>query len=63
MKKIYIILFALLLAACAGEVPAPMSIIENIPTTPPRLAADVDGNGILTGATITVDADGNAVIE
>lgn len=43
MKKLYIII-ALLLAACAGEVPSPISIIDNIPTTAPQLPADVQLN-------------------
>ena len=61
MKKIYIILFALLLAACAGEVPAPMSIIENIPTTPPRLAADVELNRALYTQKVDILFKGNEV--
>ena len=61
MKKIYIILFALLLAACAGEVPAPMSIIESIPSTPPRLAADVELDKAIYTQKVDVVFKGNEV--
>ena len=61
MKNIYIILFALLFAACADEVPVPMSIIENIPAAPPRLAADVELNRALYTQKVNIAFKGDAV--
>lgn len=61
MKKLYIILFAMLLAACAGEVPAPINIIDNIPDTIPQLPPEVRPNRDNYRQKVNISFDGNSV--
>lgn len=61
MKKIYIILFALLLTACAGKTPVSMNVIENIPAMPPHLATDVELDRLLYTHKVDIVFNGDAV--
>ncbi len=60
MKKLYFII-ALLLAACAGEIPAPINIIDNIPATAPQLPADAMLNRELYAQKVNIFFRGNEV--
>ena len=61
MKNLYLIIVVIMLAACAREVPAPMSIIDNIPATAPQLPVDVQLDKALYTHRVEISFNGDAV--
>lgn len=61
MKNFYLLILTLLFMACAGDPPAPVNIIENIPLTTPQLPLDVSLNRELFTQKVSVVYSGDKV--
>lgn len=62
MKNIFLAAFLLLVVACGGDVPAPMSVIDNIPATAPQLAADITLDRALYPQRVNIAFEGDKAV-